>query len=435
MINYIELSGYKSLAKQQRVSLAGLTVLAGANSSGKSSIMQPLLLLKQTLECPYDAGAILLDGPNVKITASDQALSRIKGDAPTGTFRLGVGTKYGDSVLSYRRGPNGSFKIEAQEIKRKGSEKWLIMKEGVSFSTMEASAFSEGEKPLIPKELLASFTDNKSSFSFSATRDRCFLSLGLSRKSKDGEQPIGINFGATGDLPFVLKRLLHVPGLRGNPERDYRATEVSNQFPGTYEAYVASILWKWQNDGDSRISDVGDQLRLLGLTWKVVARKIQDTRVELRVGRLPRAAQGGAKDLVSLADVGLGVAQVLPILVALLSAVREQIVYIEQPELHLHPRAQWRMAEIIRDAVNRGVRVIIETHSSGLLRGIQTQVALSKMKNSDVSFNWFRREVGTGTTVIDSVTLDKSGAFGDWPADFDDVGLEVEGAYLDAVTV
>lgn len=227
--------------------------------------------------------------------------------------------------------------------------------------------------------------------------------------------------------------MLHIPGLRGNPERDYRATEVSNQFPGTYETYVASILWKWQIENDKKLSDLGDQLRLLGLTWKVAARKIQDTRVELRVGRLPRAAQGGAKDLVSLADVGLGVAQVLPILVALLSATRGQIVYVEQPELHLHPRAQWRMAEIIRDAVNRGVRVVVETHSSGLLRGIQTQVALGKMKNTDVSFNWFGRNPDTGATVIDNAVLDKNGAFGEWPSDFDDVGLEVEGTYLDAV--
>ena len=433
MINYIELCGYKSLSKLQRVDIAGLTVLAGANSSGKSSIMQPLLLLKQTLECPYDAGAILLDGPNVRITASNQVLSSIKSDAPGGTFNLGVGTKRCDYALSYRRSSNGSFKIESQEIRRKGSEKWLSLREGTDYSAKEARAFGEGKEPIIPKELLDSFATRNSGFVFFATRDRSFLKLGMRQKSKDGDRPIGVEFGASGDLPSVLKRMLHIPGLRGNPERDYKATEVSNQFPGTYETYVASILWKWQNENDTRLSALGDQLRLLGLTWKVAAKKIQDTRVELRVGRLPRAAQGGAKDLVSLADVGLGVAQVLPILVALLSAVRGQIVYVEQPELHLHPRAQWRLAEIFRDAVNRGVRVIVETHSSGLLRGLQTQVALAKMKNTDVSFNWFSRDGSTGSTVVDSVTLDKSGAFGEWPADFDDVGLEVEGAYLDAV--
>ncbi len=75
---WIEISGFKSLRDSVRVQLRPLTLLAGANSSGKSSVMQPLLLMKQTLEAPYDPGALLLDGPHVRFTQPDEFLSRGK---------------------------------------------------------------------------------------------------------------------------------------------------------------------------------------------------------------------------------------------------------------------------------------------------------------------------------------------------------------------
>jgi predicted ATPase len=59
----IPVCGYKSLCSEQGLEIRPLTILAGANSSGKTSVMQPLLLLKQTLEAAYDPGPLLLDGP------------------------------------------------------------------------------------------------------------------------------------------------------------------------------------------------------------------------------------------------------------------------------------------------------------------------------------------------------------------------------------
>src|ERR1700726_1505431 len=74
----ITVAGFKSISDEQCIEIRPLTILAGANSSGKSSMMQPLLLLKQTLEASYDPGPLLLNGPNVKFTAADQLLSRIE---------------------------------------------------------------------------------------------------------------------------------------------------------------------------------------------------------------------------------------------------------------------------------------------------------------------------------------------------------------------
>src|SRR5579883_213405 len=71
-ITRITVGGFKSISEEQSIEVRPLTILAGANSSGKSSIMQPLLLLKQTLEAPYDPGPLLLDGPNVRFTSAQQ---------------------------------------------------------------------------------------------------------------------------------------------------------------------------------------------------------------------------------------------------------------------------------------------------------------------------------------------------------------------------
>ena len=75
-ITAIAVSGFKSLRDRSEIEIRNLTVLAGANSSGKSSIMQPLLMLKQTLEAPYDPGALKLDGPNIKFTLVSQFLRK-----------------------------------------------------------------------------------------------------------------------------------------------------------------------------------------------------------------------------------------------------------------------------------------------------------------------------------------------------------------------
>jgi predicted ATPase len=433
MINYIELAGYKSISSPQRLNFSGLTVLAGANSSGKSAIMQPILLWKQTIECSYDPGALLLDGPNIKITAGNQILSKIRNKdlGLAGSFMVSVGHQDTKLRIIYRRNKAGSFKVESEQVTR-GSSASLELAENVNVKDEDIKAFADAAGSPFPPNFVDTLV--KGGYVFRAIRERCFLMIEPylrtdAKLSRSG----GMKFDISSGLLESIKRLIHVPGLRGNPERTYRATEVSNQFPGTYENYVASIITMWQESGNQKLAVLGDQLRSLGLTWKVSAKKIEDTRVELRVGRMPQATRGGASDLVNIADVGLGVAQVLPILVALLSASRNQIVYIEQPELHLHPRAQWKLAEIVRDAVNRGVKIIIETHSSVFLRGIQTEIALSKLNSLDVSFNWFTRNID-GNTVVNGCVPDENGAFGDWPVDFDDVTLQAEGLYLDAVS-
>jgi len=86
-ITRISVKGFKSLAEECSIEVRPLTILAGANSSGKSSIMQPLLMMKQTLEASYDPGALLIAGPNVLFTSTEQFLSKSNGKA-TDNFKM-----------------------------------------------------------------------------------------------------------------------------------------------------------------------------------------------------------------------------------------------------------------------------------------------------------------------------------------------------------
>jgi predicted ATPase len=99
-ITRITVAGFKSISDEQSIEIAPLTILAGANSSGKSSIMQSLMLFKQTLEANYDPGALRIDGPNVKFTSADQFLCHIEKDEPETGFHFGIEAG-NESVTTY----------------------------------------------------------------------------------------------------------------------------------------------------------------------------------------------------------------------------------------------------------------------------------------------------------------------------------------------
>ena len=80
---------------------------------------------------------------------------------------------------------------------------------------------------------------------------------------------------------------------RGNPERTYPVAAVGPTFPGTFKSYVASLIAEWATNSPDKIKGLGDDLKELGLTWKVEAKRLDDTRVELQVGAHASAKAGG----------------------------------------------------------------------------------------------------------------------------------------------
>src|ERR1700680_276025 len=110
-ITRIAVEGFKSIAKRQEIEIAPLTILAGANSSGKSSIMQPLLLLKQTLGGTYDPGPLKIDGPNVVFTSSEQFLSKGGNEL---RIEIAAGETEFDLTLAKAFGPGLEIKEETR---------------------------------------------------------------------------------------------------------------------------------------------------------------------------------------------------------------------------------------------------------------------------------------------------------------------------------
>jgi hypothetical protein len=418
-ITRLEVAGYKSISAPQSLEIRPLTILAGANSSGKSSVMQPLLLLKQTLAEASDPGAILLDGPNVKFTLAKHLLCLCKSNPCKNSFSVGIEVASQSTLTTKYVAADRGFRIESMSYQESGKPD-IVFKNDMSHSD-------------ISRQVPADFKDFPakvgSGSKWRIVRNRCFLELGVAAR---GSGTIRLGISPAAQARFLIEGLIHLPGLRGNPEPTYPVRAVGRYFPGLFQDYVASVIDKWQARKDGALSALKSDLERLGLTWTVQATHVSDTRVELQVGRLPRAARGGAKDVVSIADVGFGVSQALPVVVAVHAARPGQLVYIEQPEIHLHPRAQLAMAEILADAAKRGVRVVAETHSSLLLLGIQTLVAKGCLAPELVKLHWFSRGED-GCTVVNSKDLDAKGAFGDWPEDFGKTELQAEGEYLDAV--
>jgi len=427
-ISKIAVRGFKSISDEQQIELRPLTLLAGANSSGKSSVMQPVLLLKQTLEAPSDPGALLLNGPNVRFTSADQLLSRIAGTPQRSDFAVRVDLSKGASLqVTFNREEGAGFEVNELNYASEGERIRIV-------PNMPRNEILKALPPRFNSFKTGVTSLDKSGWLLSVHRERCLLSF---RSDRLDSWVLGLPLLTPGLSPgdrFIphLLGLVHVPGLRGNPQRTYPKRAAGPLFPGTFEDYVASIISQWQSKGDPRLSQLGAALEDMGLTWKVEVQRVDDTQLELRVGRLAHSQSGGDHDLVSIADVGFGVSQSLPVLVALIVAEPGQVVYLEQPEMHLHPRAQRRLAHVLADAADRGVIVVAETHSALLLKEVQTLVATGKLPTDKVKLHWFKRQ-DDGRTIVAPADLDENGAYGDWPEDFDDVELDAEKAYLDAV--
>lgn len=193
-------------------------------------------------------------------------------------------------------------------------------------------------------------------------------------------------------------------------------------FPGRFDEYTGALLLAFANDKQQWL---GDQLTSLGLGWRVLVHERDGLGIEVSLSQLAMPQAHSTDLLVNLADVGFGVSQVLPVLVALLAAEPGQLVYLEQPELHLHPRAQVALAGPLVEAAKRGVRVVAETHSDLLLLAVQTAVAKGEIAPDQVMLHWFERD-DEGVSHVTSQEPDETGAFADWPVDFGAVRIQAE---------
>jgi predicted ATPase len=117
--------------------------------------------------------------------------------------------------------------------------------------------------------------------------------------------------------------------------------------------------------------------------------------------------------------VGFGLTQILPIVIAALSASKDDILLIENPEVHLHPAGQALVGQFLADVARAGVQVIIETHSDHVLNGIRRSVKARRLSPDQVAIHFFRPRSKDAAQVL-SPNLDSAGDIDIWPDGFFD---------------
>jgi energy-coupling factor transporter ATP-binding protein EcfA2 len=430
-----------------------LTVLAGANSSGKSTFLQALLLLKQTYDAVADPGPLRLSGPHVNVGGSLGLVHRTATKFDS-AGRLGFGIEMGASGAvrsDFAVEPSGTVALRRSIMGGLFSSRqpWELLPDQLLDPGSIVERIDDASSRESCRRAVGLLTAK--GISFRSINDRAFLRVGAKVGVQESPQRTIEEFGPAfeplmfevfrhtstffaGFMKSSLASLLHLPGITATTPRGNTIGEPDGTaFPGLFTDYHARMLADWTTSGDERLALVEKWLKDLGMTSKLVARVQGGAYVEIFVGRTLERPKNKKNDLVSVADVGDGVAQVLPILVALAAATEHNTLVIQQPELHLHPRAQAQLAEIICDVIKeKRCTVLIETHSDVFLRRLRSVIAEAELPANDAVFHWFKRDEKSGATTVTTVIPDEQGRSGEWPVDFADVQLEEQKRYIKA---
>jgi predicted ATPase len=345
MLTRLQLVNFKGWEDTGPRRVAPLTVLFGSNSSGKTSLLQALLLLKQTAESS-DRSRVLHTRDERTLVDLGPPLKRNRGrpwhlPAPVRFYG------FPDEVRSYFK--NAAWLADlALALERQLAR---IQYVGPLRLTPRRSYVWSGEKPL-----------------HVGTLGELAVPALLAARAERREIPRGTGTRTRYD-PFIevvagwLKRLGVIDSFRVDPVSKHRKD------------------------------------------------------YEVRVKRSTTSAE------VLITDVGVGVSQVLPVIVHCFYADRGSTVIFEHPEIHLHPRVQADLADLLIEAWTRcRVQFIVESHSEHFLRRLQRRIAEQVLRNEDVAL--YVCTATNGRSEIEALQVDAFGHIRNWPKDFfdDEIG-------------
>jgi predicted ATPase len=357
MIESIQLSNFKCF-ESQNVTLKPLTLLAGLNSSGKSTIIQALLLLRQSfLEGLLPNKGLTLNGKLAQLgTAKDVLFEEadvdeigfeLQDDRPAGLKLRFAYREESDVLLLSGSEPNG--------------EVW------------QTSLFRDEFQ-----YLRAERVGPRTSFGMSDYEVRHHRQLGSS-----GE--FAAHFLSLFGSETVEVSALRHPAAAGNTlqlQVEAWMTEIS---PGV------RLSVKRYSEMDLMTFSV-----TYSLGHQVASAEYRPT------------------------NVGFGITYALPVVLAVLSACPGSLVIIENPEAHLHPQGQVKMGELLCQAAAAGIQIVVETHSDHVLNGIRIAVQGRKATPSDVALYHSKWERGGKSPSLTLLTVDENGRLPQWPEGFFD---------------
>ena len=365
MLDLLELEHFKCF-EFLKLPLAPLTLLSGANASGKSSVLQSLVLLHQTMREKEWSTRLVLNGS---------------------IARLGTVTDVIDQVNGTRRFDIG---IAGQET----SCRWT-------------------------------FTGDRQDMSLQVDRVQVGDEIRTSLDTLHYLLPTD-----AGDAAFSLaervRGLTYITAEREGPREIYSLEDQhAGAVVGPQGENAVSVLYRGRDEGIAEELIVGDTTpTLLHQVGARLASFFPGCAVDVQQVSNANAVTLGIRtsaDTGFLRPIhcGFGITQVFPIVVAALAIPKGSILLIENPEVHLHPAGQALMGQFLSEVARSGVQVIVETHSDHVLNGIRRAVKseLSPAENIVVHFLKPRLE---GSTQVLSPTLDGAGGIDVWPDGFFD---------------
>ena len=367
MLNRIDLRHFKCF-ETLKLPLRPLTLLSGANATGKSAVMQALVLLHQTMREHEWSLQLMLNGPAIRLGTAADVIDKLHGRRECGIELL-------DDDKSYRWVFEGEREDMAMHVAHVGVNEVV-------------------RSNPVPLQNLLPHPHGESSL---AQRIRWLTYLSAERL---GPQET-----------YVLEdpRDARVVGPRGE--------------------YAVSVLYAGRDTILTTNLVVSEAPPTL--LRQVEARMARFfPGCGLTVERVPRtnAATLGLRTTTSMdfhrpVHTGFGLTQIFPITVAALSADTGALLLIENPEVHMHPAGQAAIGEFLSEVASADVQVIIETHSDHVLNGIRRAVRKGVLSNEDVALHFFRprrEKKDDGGPQVESPAIDASGNIDSWPDGFFD---------------
>lgn len=430
MIEAIHFTRFKSWIRADLL-CGKITGLFGTNSSGKTSLLQFILLLKQTKDATDRAIALDLNGDYVKLGTIRDAVHR-HDDAAEISWHI----KFDLGQELVLRNPSGGTISRSRN---------LSLQARVGIQSMAPRARFLSYELGIARFQLTGRNGDERSFDLRASAAYEGINLGFSFLRTQGRQwqlppPIKSyafpdqartyyqNASFLSDLEATyeanIDKIFYLGPLREYPQRDYlwarsRPTDVGQRGEKTIDAILAATEAGEMRNLRRKAHRLPFQqivaywLREMGLieNFSVVEIAPGSNRWQARV----QTRRGGSE--VLLTDVGFGVSQVLPVVTLLQYVPEGSTVILEQPEIHLHPLAQASLADvIIQAATHRKVQVILESHSEHLLLRLQRRIAENAISASDVKLYFC--DAPQGSSNLMPLSVDIFGNILNWPDKF-----------------
>ncbi len=413
--------------KSVDVELPKLTLLTGANSSGKSSLLYALLLPFQSLGFPFylsPNGKYVNMGDFAEMAHCNQRRGIIEFDYTLQADKeIRVKTSWildPSSSLPQLKDLNARGFFCDLSVKRLVGESGYMInlqhdEEAKTVSDTEEmavlySAVTDALKKIAPQKDKIPMGDWKDTF-LRDIRDKKVPSLEkalteLKSSIFFANQLLGVFSALDNNLNFVSS-------FRLEPVRTYYQRAKSERKLGrSGENYIEQIV-DWERQKSPTFRMLQEALKDLGLLERLRTRHMRGGRFEINI----KTNRAGI--WASLTDVGFGISQFLPIVVADLQLPEVSTLIVAQPEIHLHPKVQATFGDYLVERVQKHKRwYIVETHSEYLLNRIRLLIVKGKIEPSDVGIYYF--QCSGCEAKVHRLTFTESGKIEGAPQDFFD---------------